>query len=515
MTLMQVLIVFFFVDVALSVLRQIYFFQLKEYRFDKIKTAFIYEGQFTKYFSFYRVLLYLTVFLTFMIGSAYFFYPLILSLLFNLFQTIAQGFLRPKLTAKSCLVLALSVFILCLLFISNQSTFSMQLVYLATPIVTTLSVVIFKPITFFLKTLKVHKAKNHLQTHFPKLKVIGVTGSFGKSSTKQFIHKLTQSLNSVCIPGNINTEIGVANFILKKLPKDTKTLIIEMGAYSKKEISRITQIAPPDISVVTAVDKMHLTLFKSLDNIFHAKSEIIAGLKSKGKAFFCLENSNIPKFIDFLHQHYPLDKRFQTVSNSQSADYSYSYVSSKYTRNLAIFKENFKFNLAFEYLIPTLVLAIMVAHELKVPAKEIQTALQKIQECDLNIELFKTANDIDVLNDSYNSNLKGFKYAIQFAKGFKASHKVLLNSGLKELGSDSKQVHTELYAQAAKCFDKIILSERSLKKYIPKQFKSKFVVINKPKALLKEIKTLKSKSLLVIEGRTFANVAPYLKPKSK
>lgn len=500
------------IDTLLSALRQFYFFQLKEYRFDKIKTAFIYEGQFSKYFSYYRVLLYLSVILTLIIGSELFLWPLLLSLFFNLYQTFELGFLRPKITSKSLMVLGLAFLIFSQLFLINPNLPEIQFIYLSVPFITTFSVLVFKPITFIIKQLKILQARRYLKKHFPDLKIVGVTGSFGKSSTKQFIGKLTESLDSVVIPGNLNTEIAVSNFVLKKLPPKTKVLIVEMGAYTKKEILRITKITPPDISVVTAVDKMHLTLFKSLNNIFKAKSEIIAGLKPTGKAFFCLENSNIPDFLKFLNQNFPLDKRFHTVSSSKKSDFKYSLVSSQFSHNLAILDHNFKFNLPFEFLIPNLILAILVANELGVSSKQIAKSLQNLTDLELNIDYFETPS-FKVLNDSYNSNLKGFKYAIEFSQKIKAQHKILLNSGLKELGNQSAKIHKELYLEAAKVFDQIILNASYLKKYIPNKYAQKFLIIDSSKKMQNYLSEIPQDSYIAIEGRNFSNVIPFLKHK--
>ncbi|MBI96265.1 hypothetical protein CL656_03885 [bacterium] len=512
MIALNIIFLIFLLDIFLSSFRTLYFFQLKEYRFDKIKTAFLYEGQFSKYFTFYRSLLYICAMLTFQIGSEFFIYPLLLSFLFNLYQTYNLGFLRPKFTSKSILVTLFHFIILSQFFLLNINSFAMETVYLLLPISATLSMTLFKPITFFIKILKIKQAKKHLTENFKDLKVIAVTGSFGKSSTKQFIGKLTQSLNSVVIPGNLNTEIAVSNFVLKRLPKHTKILIVEMGAYTKKEILRITKITQPDISIVTAVDKMHLTLFKSLKNIFKAKSEIIAGLKPNGKAFFCLENSNIKDFLKFLHENYPLDNRFLTVSNSKKSDFKYSYVSSGFKHNLAILDSNFKFQLPFEYLIPNLILAILVASELNVSNKDIQKALNEINQLELNIDYFENSK-YKVLNDSYNSNLKGFQYAINFSKNIKSTKKILLNSGIKELGKESKDIHRDLYTQAAKVFDEIILNANYLKKYIPKKYKAKFKVINSSKKMQEYLNEIPKDTYITVEGRNFSNVIPFLKQK--
>src|SRR6056300_1217516 len=305
MNIFDIILIIFFLDISLSILRHVYFYQLKEYRFDKIKSAFLYEGQFSKYFSVYRIYLYITVLLTFALGSHYFIYSLILSFLYNLSNSLKSGFLRPKFSFKAILICVFSFFSLSNFFLFNGSDFSMQLVYLLLPFSVLIPVLILKPITYIAKILKVKKAQKFLKTNYPDITIIGITGSYGKSSTKEFVKKLTTSLHSVAIPGNINTEIGVSRFVLKKLPKDCKVLIVEMGAYTKNEIKKITKVTPPDIAIVTAVDKMHLSLFKNIENIYHAKSEIIDGLKTSGTAFFCLENTNIDKFLKFLHKKHP------------------------------------------------------------------------------------------------------------------------------------------------------------------------------------------------------------------
>lgn len=118
-------------------------------------------------------------------------------------------------------------------------------------------------------------------------KVVAITGSFGKTSGKEALVKvLAEKFKVVATLGNENTEIGVARRILKDLREGTEVLIVEMGAYRRGEIARLCGVAKPDVAWITGIGSQHVGLFGSMESLKKAKYEIVENLKKGGLAVF-------------------------------------------------------------------------------------------------------------------------------------------------------------------------------------------------------------------------------------
>jgi len=123
------------------------------------------------------------------------------------------------------------------------------------------------------------------------VKVIGITGSYGKSSTKEFLATILSAKYKVCkTSANRNSEIGVAETVLRELKPEHEIFIVEMGAYRTGEIKAICDIVHPTIGVLTAVSEQHLALFGSLEATKKAKYELIEALPENGIAIFNADN---------------------------------------------------------------------------------------------------------------------------------------------------------------------------------------------------------------------------------
>src|SRR3989344_7605319 len=137
-----------------------------------------------------------------------------------------------------------------------------------------LAVIIFFPIDYVLKQTIIGLAKRKI-TLFPDLKIIGITGSYGKTTMKEILATLLAEHYTVLkTPDNINTLIGIARLILKKLTGTTDIFIVEMGAYERGDIRTLCEITPPRISIITGINEAHLERFGSIENTIAAKFEI-------------------------------------------------------------------------------------------------------------------------------------------------------------------------------------------------------------------------------------------------
>src|SRR4030042_886464 len=163
------------------------------------------------------------------------------------------------------------------------------------PIAILLQVFLTKLPVFLTQKRKIKIAKEKIED-LPNLKIVGVTGSYGKTSTKDFIAQILAKKYKVAkTEGTNNTKIGISQNIIEKIDKDTEIFVVEMGAYKKGEINDICQLIQPRMAVVTVINEQHLAIFGSLKNLIEAKYEIIENLPKNGIAIlngnnhYCLE----------------------------------------------------------------------------------------------------------------------------------------------------------------------------------------------------------------------------------
>ena len=132
-----------------------------------------------------------------------------------------------------------------------------------------------------------------------RLKVIGITGSYGKTSTKYILHGiLSQKFNTLMTPDSYNTPMGVTKVIRGELTEKHEVFIVEMGAYRRGDIRELCELASPEIGILTAVGPQHLERFKSIENIAKTKYELIESLPPDGLAVFNCDNAICAELAD-------------------------------------------------------------------------------------------------------------------------------------------------------------------------------------------------------------------------
>ena len=363
-------------------------------------------------------------------------------------------FLRPKITVKILLLVLFS------LVISRQ--FIWWLAYLLVPLTAAVSVGLTAPLSDLIKWLVIGLAKVKLLLFHRWLLVIGITGSFGKTSTKEILtHVLAAKFKVVKTRETTNTLIGVAKTVLFQLPLKTEVFVVEMGAYKIGEIASICRLVRPKIGVLTGINEQHLGLFGSQENIIKAKSELLLALPKTGLAVVNGVN--------------PITKKL-------AADWA----PTKYYR-----AGNFKTNLIGRHQQLNIAAAVAVAKYLGVKQVNLN-----------NIPHFKTAlsqthglKGATIINDSYNSNPDGFAAAIGLVKSSRAKQKLLLTSGIIELGRQSDAVHQRLAVAASPVFDLILTTKAEVSRTFGAELMTEAEVIKKLK------KILSKNDLLLIEGR--------------
>lgn len=315
--------------------------------------------------------------------------------------------------------------------------------------------IINKPIEANIRNGFCRKAKTKLK-EIPGLKVIGVTGSYGKTSTKYVVNTiLSQKYNTLMTPESYNTTMGVVRTINEKLTSMHQLFVCEMGAKYVGDIKEITDIVNPTYGIVTAIGPQHLDTFKSLDNVRKAKLELVDSLPDDGIAFVNWEDENI--------RNSKITKNMVKFGLSKDADY--------YATNIDITERGSTFDVVIPGKEPikiktrllgnlnilNIVGAVAIADKLGLTADEIKMGAKYIRPVPHRLELRQNPNGSIIIDDAYNSNIKGAKMALEVLKSFEHKKRILITPGIVELGDKQYEINKEFGEKAAESCDFIIL----------------------------------------------------------
>ena len=178
-------------------------------------------------------------------------------------------------------------------YLAPQYAKATALIILALPIVMLTANLLNKPLEALISRWYYNDARRILRS-MPDLKIIGITGSFGKTSTKHYLYRiLSEKYNVLMTPGNFNTTLGVIRTVREQLKPHHQIFIVEMGAKQVGDIKEICDLVHPTIGVVTAVGEMHLETFGSLENVRRTKFELIDALPADGLAIVNMDSEAI------------------------------------------------------------------------------------------------------------------------------------------------------------------------------------------------------------------------------
>jgi UDP-N-acetylmuramoyl-tripeptide--D-alanyl-D-alanine ligase len=347
---------------------------------------------------------------------------------------------------------------------------------LCTPFLVAIGVGITYPIARIKRQLLIHRAKKFLKKNNPDLVIIGITGSEGKTTTKEILYAILSKKYKVAkTPKNLNTDVGLAKAILQTVTKDTQIFIAEMGAYRKGEIKAATKHFPPEIAIVTSLDRQHIGIFGSKENLFAAKSEIVKGLQQDGVAILNADNEQIRDMHElftgksiFVTQN---SKIFKKTISKKDPELSAIWVENTLTSKSKIqFKlhtidEESKFTIKtpLDHLVINFALSIATARELNMSTKEIAKALEELDIKLPRLEISNGDNNTTILNDTYNSSFNGFIAAIKTMNKMRhpQSKRIVVAKGIYELGRYKKETYEELFAAIRNKYD-VLITEDSL-----------------------------------------------------
>lgn len=430
----------------------------------------------TVYFPKLREYLYLLILLASLLGTT--FAAIALTILFLALQgisIISRKFAKPRFTFRIilngfiCVVLTIIATILWRDYVQGV-TFS-AFVYLIYVII---SNEIVRQIAFIGHRLELRKASAYLKS-VNGLRTIGITGSYGKTTTKLFLNKiLAEEAKLISTPGSVNTDIGLAKSINAQFETYTEEdksalqfAVIETDAYVRGTIARVVSYFPLDLGVITSINEQHLETFGSdINNTVLANYELLEGLKPDGKklAVFNFDNDYCKEIAAELQKDQPEVEIYTYGSGAgKDLDTMVSDVKSeiipggnivsfelKFSERLGGTKLNLKLPVLGEFNAINYACAALVARLMGISDKAIVSASSKVELQAKTLGLRLTKSKVEIIDDSFNANPASANADLELIKERNNKFSVpnlILFSGLYDLGKESRRLHKE-FAEA-------------------------------------------------------------------
>ena len=355
-----------------------------------------------------------------------------------------------------------------------------------------------KPINYFEYQYFYQKAKNKLN-NFNGLKVIGITGSYGKTSSKNILSSILSSKYITrTTPKNYNTPNGLMITINNYLDKFDEIFIAEMGAYRLGRIKNLCDFVQPKYAILTVIGKAHLETFGSVENIQKTKFELIESLPKDGVAILNMDDS--------YQVNYKLKNKVKTIwigIKNKDADIYAANIkcgSNGMSFDCLIKGKNYKFEtkLLGEHNIYNILASIALALELNVSIEDIIMSVKTLKATEHRLELKRIGN-INMLDDAYNSNPTGAKQALNVLSKMNGT-KVIVTPGMVELGINEDEENYNLGVEISKVCDYAILVGKNQTKSILKALEDKefendnIFIINNVRDAYKIIDALKEEN---------------------
>ena len=374
-------------------------------------------------------------------------------------------------TMKAKLIYSLSLFFLFLflvLLFLNWHFWSLLIwpvIYIILPLIVSVLSLLVWPFDYLIKSLLLNKAQRLLE-ECSSLKVIGITGSYGKTSTKEILFAILSSKFKVIkTPDNINTDLGIARFIINNQAQlmEADFFIVEMGAYQRGDIAKICNLVAPDYSILTGINESHLERFGSLENTILAKFELAEHTKKISVLNFNDANvkNNYTRFV--INESLGLDN--SQISNLEIlpnfTGLSFTFDSQHFTTKL-LAKHN----------IDLIILALTLAKKLGLTNEEAVQSIANLDHIKHRLEpIFNKLSQVLVIDDSYNGNLQGFISGLEVLSRA-LGRKLVITPGLVELGKHTESCHLQIAnLYITNKIDLVLIIENSSTKFIIDEFK--------------------------------------------
>lgn len=347
--------------------------------------------------------------------------------------------------------------------------------------------------------------------------VVGITGSYGKSTTKHFLYQLlSQRFSVLTTPKNVNVDIGIARTIIQNMNDDHQIFVAEMGAYIYGEIASSAALAEPVIGIITAIEPQHLALFGSIERIMDAKSELIKALPSSGLAILNGDNERCNAVAD--------------RTQAQIKRYSIQGVASVYATDIQpqVDQVTFRLHIGNEsrmastplfgaQVVPSILAAATAASHLGLSIDEIVTGIGTLSAYPGTMHTVYGRNHATVIDDGYNANPDGFIAALDYLDLFEDKRKVVITDYMRELGETSDGYHRSVGKRIGEVADEFIICKKDFaEQWIDGALdgglaEDRIVVMDSVDQLIRDhLSQLTPNDVILIEGRVNTKIARYI-----
>ncbi len=351
-------------------------------------------------------------------------------------------------------LLIFCIYILIFCFIENVYV-ELGLIFaglLFLPFLLSLAHFVIFPVEKMVMCYYLSKAKKKLK--MMPCRKIAITGSFGKTSTKNILFKiLSEKYRTCATPKSYNTPMGICMTILNKLSPLDDFFIVEMGARHKGDISFLCNLIGADYGILTPVGKCHIETFKTLDNVENTKFELCQNVKD-----FMVING---KSESNLRLYDKCEKKKYLICKAGSFAYADDIKFLEGKARFVLYIDNKSVLVSTKLLgranVDNIVVASSLAYLLGLNLLDIKKGIENLTPIPHRLELVK--GYATVIDDSYNSNYEGFKQALEVLESFNGQ-KILVTPGMVELGREQEKLNYDIAMEIAKVCDKVIVMNK-------------------------------------------------------
>lgn len=446
-----------------------YRWQLKWYRWDRFKDFLSTElgKRFLRRYSNFGRPFIVIIILFIPLASILIFKLVVLILFFvdlilNIRRLLRGSFRRPEVSMKACLIISVSLLIESFLIYFSQDWDMVLFALILRLGILSIVVLTTNFATDKLKKFYFYLAEQKLKK-YPNLVVIGITGSYGKTSTKEFLAQiLSKKFNIVKTPKNVNSDIGITRFILKTNFENVRAFIVEIGAYNRGDVQLVCDIVHPTIGILTAINEQHLSLFGSLKNIQETKYELLRSLPKDGIAIVNSDNDYSRELIGELScqvQTFGTDELYNPTLLIKDVHKTETGIQGSGILRMGnnFIERTYQAPIRGEFNAMNIAPCIMIASHLGMTADERIKAVGELVQPENGLHSY-TYGGTTVLDDSYNSNPEGFRAALQLIGSYPSTRKrVVITRGMLELGERSEELHEKIGGEIAFVADELVV----------------------------------------------------------
>ena len=332
------------------------------------------------------------------------------------------------------------------------------LCFFATPHLLVGADVVVSPIQRAVNGKYLRAARAKLQDVRPT--VIGVTGSFGKTSTKFAIGGLVGPPESVlATPGSFNTPLGVCRTINEHLQPSHRFFVVEMGAYGEGEIAELVDFVKPSVGVLTAIGPAHLERFGSIEAITRAKYEIVRDLPRDGTAVMNVDDERVRALADDTEHvkviRYGIDPAGRP--DVTALDPRTTATGTSFTLSVGDEKLEVATRLLGRHALGHVLAAVAVAGAVGRRVSDLKSAIGGLKPVEHRLQIIEGTGGVTVIDDAFNSNPEGASAALDVLDAMPGNKKVVVTPGIIELGDLQRAANEEFGRHAAAVADKVIV----------------------------------------------------------